>query len=81
MGNNFCLGLYAVIGFSDKLRYTLVLLDDLSTIREFAIRTCKVACFSTSGHRFAAVNTNVIQVYCCTTFSCIYNLKGHNDEV
>ncbi|XP_046661792.1 cilia- and flagella-associated protein 57 [Homalodisca vitripennis] len=71
-------GLYAVVGFSDKLRFMLVLLDDLVTTREFSIRTCREAAFSNTGNMFAAVNASVIQIYCVVTFQCVYYLKGHN---
>ncbi|XP_054279032.1 cilia- and flagella-associated protein 57-like [Macrosteles quadrilineatus] len=74
-------GLYATVGFSDKLRFMLVLLDDLNTIREFSIRTCRQVAFSNTGNMFAAVNASTIQVFCVITFQCVYYLKGHNEYV
>ncbi|XP_039276040.1 cilia- and flagella-associated protein 57 [Nilaparvata lugens] len=74
-------GLYAVLGFSDKLRFLLVLIDDLHVIREFPIRCCNEAQFSRSGHMFAAMNVYNIHVYSSITFQLIYTLKGHNNKV
>lgn len=34
-------GLYAVIGFSDKLRYMTIMIDDLIMTKEFHIRSCR----------------------------------------
>ncbi|XP_017782730.1 PREDICTED: cilia- and flagella-associated protein 57 [Nicrophorus vespilloides] len=74
-------GLYAVVGFSDKLRYLKILIDDFVCVREYPIRACKICKFSTLGHLFAAVNGNVIQVYSSITFEHMFNLKGHNGLV
>ncbi|RZF41535.1 hypothetical protein LSTR_LSTR000249 [Laodelphax striatellus] len=74
-------GLYAVLGFSDKLRFLLVLIDDLHVIREFSIRCCNEAQFSRSGHMFAAMNVYNIHIYSSITFQLIYTLKGHNNKV
>ncbi|XP_063616617.1 cilia- and flagella-associated protein 57 isoform X2 [Cydia splendana] len=71
-------GLFAVIGFSDKLRFMVVLIDDFEVMREFPIRNCKRVKFSTNGHLFAAVNAQVIQVFSSVSFNNVYNLKGHN---
>ncbi|XP_041975861.1 cilia- and flagella-associated protein 57 isoform X1 [Aricia agestis] len=74
-------GLFAIVGFSDKLRYMVVLIDDFEVMREFPIRNCKRAQFSTNGHMFAAVNGQVIQVFSSVSFQNIYNLKGHNGRI
>ncbi|CAH0405353.1 unnamed protein product [Chilo suppressalis] len=74
-------GLFAIVGFSDKLRFMVVLIDDFEVMREFPIRNCKRAKFSTNGHLFAAVNGQVIQVFSSTSFQNVYNLKGHNGKV
>ncbi|CAF4793044.1 unnamed protein product [Pieris macdunnoughi] len=74
-------GLFAIVGFSDKLRYMVVLIDDFEVVREFPIRNCKRAKFSTNGHLFAAVNVQVIQVFSSVSFQNVYNLKGHNGKV
>lgn len=74
-------GLFAVVGFSDKLRFITILIDDFISTREFAVRACKEVCFSTMGHLFAAVNGNIIQIYSTITFEHMFNLKGHNGLV
>ncbi|XP_072943065.1 cilia- and flagella-associated protein 57 isoform X1 [Epargyreus clarus] len=74
-------GLFAIVGFSDKLRFMVVLIDDFEVMREFPIRNCKQAKFSTNGHLFAAVNCQVIQVFSSVSFQNVFNLKGHNGKV
>ncbi|XP_045769045.1 cilia- and flagella-associated protein 57 isoform X2 [Maniola jurtina] len=74
-------GLFAIVGFSDKLRFMVVLIDDFEVMREFPIRNCKRARFSTNGHLFAAVNGQIIQVFSSVSFQNVYNLKGHNGKI
>ncbi|XP_022822197.1 cilia- and flagella-associated protein 57 isoform X2 [Spodoptera litura] len=74
-------GLFAIVGFSDKLRFMVVLIDDFEVMREFPIRNCKQAKFSTNGQIFAAVNGQVIQVFSSVSFMNIFNLKGHNGRI
>ncbi|XP_049879809.1 cilia- and flagella-associated protein 57 [Pectinophora gossypiella] len=74
-------GLFAIVGFSDKLRFMVVLIDDFEVMREFPIRNCKQAKFSTNGHLFAAVNSQVIQVFSSVSFTNVFNLKGHNGRI
>lgn len=74
-------GLYAIAGFSDKLRFFTIMIDEFVTTREFAIRLCKQCSFSKMGHVFAAANGNVIQVYSSISFEMIYTLKGHSGKV
>ncbi|XP_075972690.1 testes of unusual size isoform X1 [Anticarsia gemmatalis] len=74
-------GLFAIVGFSDKLRFMVVLIDDFEVMREFPIRNCKRAKFSTNGHTFAAVNGQVIQVFSSVSFQNVFNLKGHNGRI
>lgn len=69
------------MGFSDKLRFMVVLIDDFEVMREFPIRNCPRAKFSTNGHLFAAVNGQVVQVFSSVSFQNVYNLKGHNGKV
>ena len=69
-------GLFCLIGFSDKLRFESVLLDNFETIKEFSIRGCKIAAFSFGGHLFAAVNGNIIQVFSTIDFENRFVLKG-----
>ncbi|KAI4457029.1 cilia- and flagella-associated protein 57 [Holotrichia oblita] len=74
-------GLFTIVGFSDKLRFLTILMDDFSTTREFPVRNCKLCSFSNLGHLFAAANGNVIQVYSSISFEHMFNLKGHNGRV
>lgn len=75
------MGLFCLIGFSDKLRFMTITIDDLLPMYEFAIRNCKTVCFSRGGHLFAAVNGNVIQVYTTIGFYNTFILKGHTGKV
>ncbi|KAJ2947907.1 hypothetical protein O0L34_g9698 [Tuta absoluta] len=74
-------GLFAIVGFSDKLRFMVVLIDDFEVMREFPIRNCKQAKFSSNGHLFAAVNSQVIQIFSSVSFHNMFNLKGHNGRI
>ncbi|XP_075472167.1 cilia- and flagella-associated protein 57 isoform X2 [Ascaphus truei] len=74
-------GLYALVGFSDKLRLMNLLIDDIRPFKEFTVRGCRECAFSHGGHLFAAVNGNVIHIYSTTTFENVMNLKGHNGKV
>ncbi len=74
-------GLYLLVGFSDKLRLMNILIDDIKQFREFSIRACKECAFSNGGDRFAAVHSNVIQIYSTTSFENVANFKGHNGKV
>ncbi|XP_033738759.1 cilia- and flagella-associated protein 57-like [Pecten maximus] len=74
-------GLYILVGFSDKLRLMNLLIDDIRTFKEFTIRGCRECGFSNGGHLFAAVHSNVIQIYSTSTFENTSNLKGHNGKV
>ncbi|EFN86628.1 WD repeat-containing protein 65 [Harpegnathos saltator] len=75
------MGLFCLIGFSDKLRFMTVLIDDLLPMHEFAIRSCKTVRFSHGGHMFAAVNGNIVQVYTTIGFHNPFVLKGHTGKV
>ncbi|XP_074640882.1 cilia- and flagella-associated protein 57-like [Tubulanus polymorphus] len=74
-------GLYILVGFSDKLRLMNLLIDDIRTFKEFTIRGCRECAFSNGGNLFAAVHSNIIQIYSTTTFENIANLKGHNGKI
>lgn len=74
-------GLFAVVGFSDKLRFLTITIDDFVKTREFHIRSCKLCSFSRLGHLFAATNGNVIQVYSTVSFEQLFVLKGHSGVV
>ncbi|KAF0306764.1 Cilia- and flagella-associated protein 57 [Amphibalanus amphitrite] len=75
------LGYSVLAGFSDKLRYMVILMNDMRTIKEFAIRSCTQCAFSNGGHLFAAVHGNVIQIYSTITFENVGNLKGHGGKI
>ncbi|KAL4176100.1 hypothetical protein KRP22_001055 [Phytophthora ramorum] len=53
-------GLHVVVGFADKLRMLNVLMDDIRSCREFAIKGCREVRFSHGGQFFAAANNNAI---------------------
>jgi len=74
-------GLYALVGFSDKLKLLNVLMDDIRPYKEFNVRSCREARFSNGGQYFAALHGNVIQIYDTWTFENIGNLKGHNGKI
>uniref|UniRef100_A0A8C5QD76 Cilia and flagella associated protein 57 n=1 Tax=Leptobrachium leishanense TaxID=445787 RepID=A0A8C5QD76_9ANUR len=74
-------GLYALAGFSDKLRLLNLLVNDIRSFKEFTVRGCRECAFSNGGHLFAAVNGNVIHIYSTATFENVMNLKGHNGKV
>ncbi|XP_043255440.1 cilia- and flagella-associated protein 57 [Colletes gigas] len=74
-------GLFCLIGFSDKLRFLSILIDDLLPMEEFPIRCCKTVTFSHGGHLFAAVNGNIVQVYTTIGFVSYFILKGHTNRV
>lgn len=75
------LGLFATIGFAEKLRFMIILLDDIQMCREFNIRECRLSSFSSHGHYFAAVNHSMIQIFSCVSFQNVWNLKGHTGKV
>ncbi|XP_017883097.1 cilia- and flagella-associated protein 57 [Ceratina calcarata] len=74
-------GLFCLIGFSDKLRFMSILIDDLLPMEEFSIRCCKTMEFSYGGHMFAAVNGNIVQIYSTIGFTSCFILKGHTNRV
>ncbi|GBF89931.1 cilia- and flagella-associated protein [Raphidocelis subcapitata] len=74
-------GSLLLVGFSDRLRLMAVLLDDLRTVKEFAIRGCREVCFAHGGHLFAAANGAAVGVFSTYTSENIGNLRGHNSKV
>ncbi|XP_071455060.1 cilia- and flagella-associated protein 57 [Hetaerina americana] len=74
-------GLHVVIGFSDKLRFMNVLIDDLKEVREISIRKCNECAFSSSGHLFAATYSSNINIYSTLTFDLLYSFKGHKKRI
>lgn len=37
-------GLYVVVGFSDKLRFMTIMIDEIVPTKEFNIRSCRYVC-------------------------------------
>ncbi|XP_072199610.1 cilia- and flagella-associated protein 57 [Excalfactoria chinensis] len=74
-------GLFCLVGFSDKLRFISLLYEGMNVFKDFPVRECRECSFSNGGHLFAAVNENVIQIYSCTTFENVNNLKGHSGKI
>lgn len=74
-------GLYALIGFSDKVRFFLVLIHALQVYREFGVTDCKILAFSNNGHLFAAECNNDILVYSSITFHTVSRFQGHCQRV
>lgn len=74
-------GLHVLAGFADKLRLMNVLIDDIRTYKEFAVKACRECQFSNGGQSFAAVNGNSIQIYSSYTCENLGNLRGHSSKV
>ena len=59
-----------------------LLMEDMRTFKEIPIKACRECRFSNGGQYFAAVNSNVIQVY--KTYTCEQvggQMRGHNNKV
>ncbi|XP_061743732.1 cilia- and flagella-associated protein 57 isoform X2 [Nerophis ophidion] len=74
-------GLFILVGFSDKLQLMGLHMDDICTLKDFTIQSCRECSFSHGGHLFAAASGNVIHIYSLTSFQNIHNLKGHNGMI
>eukprot|EP00435_Cladocopium_sp_Y103_P054490 s1205_g17.t1 len=77
-------GFHLIIGQSDKLRLMNLLMEDMKTYKDIAIKQCRECRFSNGGQYFAAVNTNAtnaIQVYKTYTCEPIETLRGHTNKV
>ena len=66
--NCFVLGMYVLVGFSDKLRLMNLLIDDIKTFREFQFKNCIACAFSCGGHLLAAVSHNKISIFSSVDF-------------
>eukprot|EP00747_Dinoflagellata_sp_TGD_P024616 gnl/TRDRNA2_/TRDRNA2_130676_c0_seq1.p1 gnl/TRDRNA2_/TRDRNA2_130676_c0~~gnl/TRDRNA2_/TRDRNA2_130676_c0_seq1.p1 ORF type:complete len:1115 (-),score=249.91 gnl/TRDRNA2_/TRDRNA2_130676_c0_seq1:22-3366(-) len=71
------LGYFVVVGFSDKLRYFQVLVNELRLHREFAVRGTRLLRFSHGGHLLVAAYTKFAVVYSTRTLSKIAMLHAH----
>lgn len=74
-------GLHIVVGFADKLKMLNILMDDIRSFREFAVKACREVRFSHGGQFFAAANNNVVQVYSTYTGDLVGVLRGHSNRV
>merc|ERR1719199_660328 len=74
-------GLHVMLGFSDKLRYFNVLIDDLRQFHELPIKGCKCVRFAHGGHQFAAVNMSNIVIYSNYTLDKLGVLISHTGMV
>jgi len=74
-------GFHLIIGFSDKLRLMNLLMEDMKTYKDIAIKACREVRFSNGGQYFAAVSANTIQVFRTYTCEMIETLRGHNNKV
>lgn len=74
-------GLYSVAAFTGKVEFQLVHTEGLKAWREFAVTSCNLTEFSTSGHLFALANQFDVDVYCSVTFEKRFTYKGHSNTV
>ncbi|XP_063224801.1 cilia- and flagella-associated protein 57 [Bacillus rossius redtenbacheri] len=74
-------GLFAAVGFSDKLRLVMLLMEELQPISAFPVRGCKECVFSASGHLLAAANGNIIQLFSTVSFGTVQTLTTHKGIV
>lgn len=74
-------GLYSVAAFTGKVEFQLVHTDGLKAWREFAVTSCNLTEFSTSGHMFALANQYDVDVYCSVTFEKVFMYRGHSNTV
>ena len=70
-----------MVGFSDKLRFMNLLIDDIRLAKEIGIKSCQECTFSNGGQYFAAVHNNVVQIFSTYTCENIGNLRGHSGKV
>lgn len=68
-------GLYVAVGFTDKIKLMSVLLDDMSTTREFHIRSCSCMRFSAGGHLLACANGANVQIFSTYTGIMLTSLR------
>ncbi len=74
-------GHHVLVGFSDKLRFFNVLLDDVRQVSDFPVKSCRECRFSHGGQYFAAVTGPSIHLYDTHTFEPLGTLKGHSGPV
>jgi WD40 repeat protein len=74
-------GLYAAIGFPDKVRIMNIFMHDMGPFYEVVLKGCREICFSHGGQYFAAAYGNSISVFHFVTREKIIDLRGHNSRV
>lgn len=74
-------GLHLILGFSDKLKYFNILIDDLRQFHEFPIKQCRAVKFAHGGHLFAAVHICNIVIYSNYTLEKLGVLISHTQQV
>lgn len=74
-------GCVLVAGFTEKLRFLAITINDIITHREFPIRGCREVKFAHGGQYFAAVNGNNVQIYSSYTFKNIVNLRSPGQRI
>jgi WD40 repeat protein len=74
-------GLFVVVGFTDKVRLMSILMDDLRTVRELAVKACRECRFARGGHAFAVANHSNVLVVDFYTCAVKFNLRGHQQAV
>lgn len=68
-------GLYLAVGFTDKIKLMSILLDDMTTTREFHIRSCSCMRFAAGGHLIACANGANVQIFSTYTGSMVTSLR------
>jgi len=75
------LALFAAIGLIDKLRYMIILLDDMKAYTTLPLPGCTLLSFSNSGHFLAVVHKSNILIYDTISFNAVWTFKGHSGKV
>jgi WD40 repeat protein len=74
-------GMYAAVGFAEKIKLFAILLDDLCVSREFHIRNSSCVKFSRGGHLLACGNGTNVQIYNVYSGQLMCTLRGHSAKV
>ncbi|OEH79837.1 wd g-beta repeat-containing protein [Cyclospora cayetanensis] len=72
---------HILAGFADKLRLMNLMLGELRTVKEFAIKASRECRFSHGGHMFAAASGNMIEVFNMYSWTHQATLRGHSARV
>lgn len=73
--------LFAAIGFTEQLRYMIVLLDNIQPIRTFPIPECRLSSFSPNGQYLAVVHKSAILIYSTISFQVLKTFRGHGAKI